>query len=122
MIAAAMDDRAAAAPAASTLSTKQWTAVGTILTTVLGVFGGANYLGVAQLTSAEVNEQDEANRRVVREELQAVVVQVDKRVDADRAEFQGQIVEIKSDMAETKASLARVESYILILKDRERRK
>ena len=123
MIGTVMDDRdKAAPPASSPLSPKQWTAVGTILTTVLGVFGGANYLGVAQLTAAEVTEQDEANRKVVREELKTVLVQVDKRVDADRAAFKAEIGDIKQDMAETKAAVARVESYILILKDRESRK
>ena len=47
---------------------------------------------------------------------------MDKRVDEDRAAFKAEVGVIKKDMAETKTSIGKIESYISILKDRETRK
>ena len=121
----AMDERDAAAPVPvepPLLTPRQWKAAGAILTTFAAVIGGSGYAGVATLTTAEIAAQDEANRKGVRKELERVLVKVDARVDADRAEFKQQIGEIKGDMKETKESVSKIESYILILKDRDSRK
>lgn len=121
----ALDERDAAAPAPvdpPLLTPRQWKAAGAILTTFAAVIGGSGYAGVASLTSAEIADQDEANRAGVRKELERVLVKVDARVDADRSEFKSQIGEIKDDMKDTRESVSKIESYILILKDREARK
>ncbi len=125
LMSAVLDERDKAAPTPGDqplLTPRQWKAAGAILTTFAAIVGGSGYAGVATLTSAEVATQDEANRKVVREELDRVIMKVDARVDADRAEFKEQIGVIKGDMRDTKESVSRIESYILILKDRERRK
>ena len=125
LMSAVLDERDKAAPAPGDqplLTPRQWKGVGAILTMFTAVVGGSGYAGVATLTRAEVATQDEANRKVVREELDRVITKVDARVDADRAEFKSQIGEIKGDMRETKERVTKIESYILILKDRDARK
>ena len=90
----------AAAMAAKTtgvgnLSGKQWTALATGVTVILGVVGSGGYAGVSAgvstLTATEIAAQDEAHRKVVREELRAVMTDVDARVDRDRRGFEKQL-------------------------------
>ena len=78
-----------------TLTGKQWTALATGVTVILGVVGSGGYAGVSAgvstMTAAEITAQDEAHRKVVREELRAVMSDVDARVDRDRAGFEKQL-------------------------------
>lgn len=93
-------DAVAAAMAAKTggvggLTGKQWTALATGVTVILGVVGSGGYAGVSAgvstMTAAEITAQDEAHRKVVREELREVMNDVDARVDRDRAGFEKQL-------------------------------
>ena len=121
----ALDERDAAAPAPvdpPLFTPRQWKAAGAIMTLFTGVLGGTGYAGVATLTDAEVTARDEAHRKVVEKAFDRGMVRVDARVDSERAEFKEQLGALEDDREDTRARVAKIESYNLILKDRDSRK
>lgn len=92
------------------VTTRQLTSLVTVLTTIASIILGGGYFTMSSQVEAVVDQQvdstvatkvvedvavkDAANRQIVKEELAAVMVKVDARVDKDQKAFAKQIGDI----------------------------